>query len=174
MSAPSALAKKAKLVDDVFYWGEIERRLVKHTRRRYRLDARYLSQRKAPVRWRGYDQIAVIHVDGSIVSGRSLDDPFFGVHLAGAGTIVRLLRLLETRTFRRVGDTHDRPTTAAPPQPSRDRQQHQCATSEKFTYSSNPRLRRGNLCGSAEQVAVGDSARSAAGLRVIAVMGAAW
>jgi len=88
---PSKSAKKSGLVDDVFYWGEIEKRIVQHAKKRFRLDVGYMRRKRKPVRWRGYQQIAVIHVDGSIVSGRSLDDPFFGVHLAGAGTIVRML-----------------------------------------------------------------------------------
>lgn len=85
-------AKKAKLVDGVFYWDEMWRNLNQLYRGRLRLDVGYFRRSFVPSRWKGLsDAIAVIHVDGAIVSGPNVDDPLFGVHLSGASTIIRYL-----------------------------------------------------------------------------------
>lgn len=88
----AASAKKNGLVDEVLYWDQMWKRLAKLYNRRFKIDAGYFRRDKVPSRWRGLqDAIAVIHIDGAIVSGFNLDDPLFGVHLSGASTIIRSL-----------------------------------------------------------------------------------
>ncbi len=85
-------AQEAGLVDDIFYWDSIWKNLRTTYGDSLRLDAGYFRRSFVPSRWKGLsDAIAVIHVDGAIVSGSNVDDPLFGVHLSGASTIIRYL-----------------------------------------------------------------------------------
>ncbi len=89
----SAREAKAKgLVDAVFYWDQIMEHLPKYLKtRRFHLDLGYRHRHYYSRRWLNYPQIAVIYVDGAIISGKNIDDPLFGVHFSGAQTIVRML-----------------------------------------------------------------------------------
>ncbi len=88
----ASLAKTHGLVDDVLYWDEMWKKMAKLYGSRYQIDASYFKRKHAPSRWKGLQEaIAVIHVDGAIVSGTNQDDPLFGVHLSGASTIIQSL-----------------------------------------------------------------------------------
>lgn len=84
-------AVKAGMVDGALYWEKVFPQIRESLGGQYWLDTTYFSEQRAPKRWRGRDKIAVIHVDGAIVSGTSLDDPLFGTRLSGAYTIIRHL-----------------------------------------------------------------------------------
>ena len=96
----AAEAKKAKLVNDVFYWDEFGRKFPKHVKRPLSLDPGYLGRQIVRDRWHGYPRIAVIYVDGAIVSGNNVNDPIGGVHVSGSQTLIRLL--VKTMFDRRV------------------------------------------------------------------------
>ncbi len=88
-------AKEAKdngLIDDFFFWEQIDDKIAKATGRAFRFAPDYFAATPQPERWLGYDQIAVLHVDGTIVSGVDVHDPIFGVTLSGTNTLIDALR----------------------------------------------------------------------------------
>lgn len=85
-------ARQSGLIDGIFHWDELWPHLSQSYQNQLWLDPGYFQRQQAPTRWKPlHDAIAIIHVDGAIVSGTNLDDPLFGVHLSGASTIIRSL-----------------------------------------------------------------------------------
>lgn len=88
-------AKEAKdlgLIDDFFFWEQIDEKIAQSTGRAFRFAPDYFTAKPQPERWLGFDQIAVLHVDGTIVSGVDVHDPIFGVTLSGTNTLISALR----------------------------------------------------------------------------------
>jgi protease-4 len=96
-------AKQKGLVDGLVYWEKVMPTIHKELGSHLWLDPSYFQEQRTRSRWRGRDKIAVLHVDGAIVSGSGMDDPIFGTRLSGSGTIVRhLLQALYEPSIRAV------------------------------------------------------------------------
>lgn len=84
-------AEKSGLVDKRLHWSKVLPELHRSVDRTLRFDVDYFSDKTVRSRWKGNDRIAVIHVDGAIVSGRGLDDPIFGTRLSGAHALIQYI-----------------------------------------------------------------------------------
>jgi protease-4 len=85
-------AQKAKLIDVICYWDQFSRKLHNHGGSHLWFDVSYFRRQSLPTTWHGHSRrIAVIYVDGAIVSGSNIDDPLFGTRLSGAHTLISYL-----------------------------------------------------------------------------------
>lgn len=84
-------AKEAGLVDELAFDDEIEKKLKELTGRDtpLKLDRRV---RTAPKDFGNSGYVAVIHIDGDIIDGRSRSIPFFGMNVTGSYTIADTLK----------------------------------------------------------------------------------
>lgn len=81
-----ANAVRKKLVDDIIYEDELEKTLRKLYGRRVRLSKRY-KQPERTYAWGRPPTVAVIYIDGNIVSGRGGANPLLGGLLTGGDTV---------------------------------------------------------------------------------------
>lgn len=82
-------AKELNLVDKLIFDTQIESEISSELGNNVSIDSNY--QIPEPDRWNNIPGIALIIVDGTIISGRSLHIPEFGINLSGSETIKQQL-----------------------------------------------------------------------------------
>jgi protease IV len=102
------------LVDAIVYPDEIEAELERRLDRTIGLERTYERHEIADARWGGRPEIAVVYVDGMIVTGSSGQGPFGGGGITGAETFTQTLRALrEDNTVKAVVVRIDSPGGSA-------------------------------------------------------------
>jgi len=85
-------ALEAGLVDELVYNDQLEDTVWKTLGSESAFDEHYGDGDEKPSRYLRYPKVAVLHIEGTLVEGESMEIPWLGFRTAGAATIAKTLR----------------------------------------------------------------------------------